>query len=195
MRCTRRFTLRQKQWTANRADELLTGRQGQVKGLGKGNVQTILKDYGITRILAEEGGRTSRGSIGNMHKYVAFLNEGNYTNEELVMIEEWWVHQVRNFFAGKPMVLRLDAGKSMRSAVRELMNQATKRQEEQPGNHIVGTVMQHIVGAKLTLILTSPPKMHGASVADSATDRDGDFIVEDVVIHVTSAPSEALIRK
>ena len=37
--------------------------------------------------------------------------------------------------------------------------------------------------------------MHGASVADEVSGRDGDFILEDVVIHVTSAPTEALIRK
>ena len=40
--------------------------EGQVKGLGKGSVQAILADYGITRVLAEEGGRTSRGSLGNI---------------------------------------------------------------------------------------------------------------------------------
>lgn len=177
------------------SEDLLTNRQGQVKGLGKSNVQSILKDYGITRVLAEEGGRTSRGSIGNMQSYVAFLNKGQYSRQQMEEIEAWWVDQIRKFFAGKPMVLRIDAGKSMREAVRELMRQAEKRQEEQPGNHVVGTVMQHLVGAKLTLLLENPPEMHGASVADTVSDRDGDFIVEDVVIHVTSAPSEALIRK
>ena len=177
------------------AQELLTGRQGQVKGLGKSNVQAILEDYGITRVLAEEGGRTSRGSIGNMQNLVAFLNDGNFSKEQLAEIETWWIDQVRLFFAGKPMVFRLDAGKSMRTAIRELMSQAEKRQVEQPGNHIVGTVMQHLVGAKLSLILPTPPKMHGASVADAVSERDGDFIIEDVIIHVTSAPSEALIRK
>lgn len=46
-------------------ETLRTGKEGQVKGLGKGRVQNILKDHGITRVLAEEGGRTSRGSLGN----------------------------------------------------------------------------------------------------------------------------------
>ena len=55
--------------------KLLTDKQGQVSGLSKSNVQAILKDYGITQILAEEGGRTSRGSIGNMQKYVEFLGK------------------------------------------------------------------------------------------------------------------------
>ncbi len=111
------------------------------------------------------------------------------------MIEQTSKEQMQKSLQGKPMVLRLDAGKSMRTAVRELMKQAEKKQEAQPGYHVVGTVMQHLVGAKLTLILPKPPEMHGASVADAVSDREGDFIVEDVVIHVTSAPSEALIRK
>ena len=174
---------------------LLTGKQGQVRGLGKASVQAILKEYGIMRVLAEEGGRTSRGSIGNMQKYVEFLNQEQFSASQLVEIEDWWIQQVKTFFAGKPMAFRMDAGKSMRSAVRELMQQAEKRQSEQPGNHIVGTVMQHLVGAKLALILPEPPKMHGASVADAVSERDGDFIVGDVIVHVTSAPSEALIRK
>ncbi|WP_121494465.1 DUF4928 family protein, partial [Pseudomonas aeruginosa] len=55
-------------------DELLTEAGGQVHGLGRGAVQTVLARHGITRVLAAEGGRTSRGSISNMREYVAFLN-------------------------------------------------------------------------------------------------------------------------
>ena len=177
------------------ADALLTDNHGQVKLLGKAAVQNILRDHGIERVLAEEGGRTSRGSVGNMQRYVAFLNDLNPSQVELKEIEEWWIDRVRAFFAGKPMVLRFDNAKSMRSAIRDLIEQATKRQAEMPGTTFVGTVLQHLVGAKLSLILPTPPEMHGASVADEVSGRDGDFILEDVVIHVTSAPTEALIRK
>ena len=177
------------------ADALLTDNHGQVKLLGKAAVQNILRDHGIERILAEEGGRTSRGSVGNMQRYVAFLNDLNPSQDDLKEIEEWWIDRVRAFFAGKPMVLRFDNAKSMRSAIRDLIEQAIKRQAEMPGTTFVGTVLQHLVGAKLSLILPTPPEMHGASVADEVSGRDGDFILEDVVIHVTSAPTEALIRK
>lgn len=177
------------------ADALLTDNHGQVKLLGKAAVQNILRDHGIERVLAEEGGRTSRGSVGNMQRYVAFLNDLNPSQAELKEIEEWWIDRVRAFFAGKPMVLRFDNAKSMRSAIRDLIEQATKRQTEMLGTTFVGTVLQHLVGAKLSLILPAPPEMHGASVADEVSGRDGDFILEDVVIHVTSAPTEALIRK
>jgi hypothetical protein len=38
---------------------------------GPGNTaeQSILQRHGTTRVLASEGGRTSRGSIGNMREY------------------------------------------------------------------------------------------------------------------------------
>src|SRR4051812_35120667 len=54
--------------------KLVTEGGGQVLGLGRGAVQGVLKRHGIERILAAEGGRTSRGSLGNMREYVVFLN-------------------------------------------------------------------------------------------------------------------------
>lgn len=175
---------------------LLTEGGGQVVGLGKSAVQSILKDYGIERVLAEEGGRTSRGSVGNMKKYVDFLNT-QYTQGgiDLEKVEAWWIECVRKYFAGKPFVLRFDASKSLRAVIRDLLTQAKKRQEQDNGSTFVGTMLQHLVGAKLNLLLDTPIKHHGANVADDASGREGDFIVEDVAIHVSTSPSEALIRK
>ena len=45
-------------------ETLRTDKEGQVKGLGKGRVQNILKAHGITRVLAEEGGRNTGTSDG-----------------------------------------------------------------------------------------------------------------------------------
>ena len=53
---------------------MVTDKEGQVKGLGASVIRKILKEYGITRTLAEEAGRTSRGSMGLMTRYVALLN-------------------------------------------------------------------------------------------------------------------------
>ena len=176
-------------------ETILTGNRGQVSVLGKSNVQRILGDYGITRVLAEEGGRTNRGNMGLTEKYVSFLNANNFSKKDLRQIEEWWVGKVREFFAGKPLQMKLDPSKSMRALIRELIALAEKRQAQNRGSTIVGTVLQHLVGAKLTLLLPEAPEMHGASVADAVSDRSGDFILDDVVIHVTSAPGEAVIRK
>lgn len=58
-------------------DALVTGGGGQVLGLGRSAVQSILNRHGIERVLAAEGGRTSRGSLKNMRHYVAFLNDAH----------------------------------------------------------------------------------------------------------------------
>jgi hypothetical protein len=178
------------------ADDLLAESGGQVVGLGKSQVQSILKDHKITRVLAEEGGRTSRGSVGRMRDYVSFLNAlGGKGNADLAAIEKWWVSKVRQHFASKPFLLRFDPSKSLRSIVSDLLGQAQKRQQESSGATFVGTVLQHLVGAKLDLLLQGKIEHHGASVADQASGRPADFIVEDVAIHVTTTPTEAVIRK
>lgn len=110
-------------------------------------------------------------------------------------MEKWWVDRVQEHFAAKPLVFKLDSSKSVRAAIRDLIQQAEKRQEEMHGATIVGAILQHLVGAKLSILLPNPPQMFGASVADAVSDRAGDFVFEDVVIHVTTAPMEALFRK
>ncbi|MDH4226435.1 MAG: DUF4928 family protein [Deltaproteobacteria bacterium] len=177
-------------------DELLTDGGGQVMGLGKAAVQSILKDYGVERVLAEEGGRTSRGSVGNMKQYVDFLNELHAINPiDFEQLEAWWVERVKDFFSSKPFTLGFDASKSFRTIIRDLLTQAEKRQAELSGSTFVGTMLQHLVGAKLNLLLDTAPQHRGASVADNASGKDADFRIDDVAIHVTTAPTEALIRK
>ncbi len=178
-------------------DILLTDKAGQVAGLSKSTVQKILADYQITKILAEEAGRTSRGNIDNMRKYVAFLNDADARGlGDLKKIEKWWAGKVSDFFASHPFKLKMDQAKSLRSIIGDLLEQALKRQRETSGTMYMGTMLQHLVGAKLQLITPSGSiSHHGASVADSPTNRDGDFLIEQSAIHVTTAPSEALIRK
>ena len=176
---------------------LITDNKGQVLGLGKTAVQAILGEHGITRVLAEEGGRTSRGSLGNMQDYVGFLNalheEGLADTEA---IEAWWAARVRDFFTAQPFTLRYDTSKSLRAIVRDLLAQAIKRQKDNPGTMYAGAVLQHLVGAKLALVLPEGAvSNNGFSVADAVTNRSGDFIIDEVIIHVTTAPGEALMRK
>ncbi|MBV9385804.1 MAG: DUF4928 family protein [Chroococcidiopsidaceae cyanobacterium CP_BM_ER_R8_30] len=123
------------------ARQFVTQKQGQVLGLGKSAVQAILKDYGITRVLAEEGGRTSRGSMGNMLAYVAFLNRLNERNMiDFQEIEQFWITKVLDYFASKPFTIRLDPSKSLQAVVRDLLAQAHQRQAESPGSTYVGAL-------------------------------------------------------
>jgi len=178
-----------------RFEDMKTPGTGQIRLLGVQRVQAILSDYGIKRILAKEGGRTSRGNMGLCEKYTTFLNDHNYTADQLKEIELWWIRRVRNYFAGSPLVLKMDAAKSMRAIVRELLAMAETRQAEERGSTIVGTIIQHLVGAKLSMVLPTAPEMHGANVADDFSSRHGDFEFEDVVIHVTTAPGEPVLTK
>ena len=179
-------------------ETLRTQKEGQVSGLGKGRIQSILKDYGITRVLAEEGGRTSRGSLGNASDYSAFLNRLHKDGAaDLPRIEKWWIDRVQDYFSGKPFTLKFDPSKSLRSIIGDLLAQAMKRQKDNPGTTYAGIVLQHLVGAKLDLILPEEKRAahYGACVADAPTSRAGDFVFDGAAVHVTTAPSEALIRK
>jgi len=179
------------------ADNFLAPQGGQVAGLGRGAVQAILADHGIDRVLAEEGGRTSRGSILKMRVYVEFLNElAEKQLLDFAAIEEWWIGRVKEFFRSKPFGLKVDPSKSIRSIVADLIEAAFARQRECPGVMTAGAVLQHLVGAKIETALPDANVEHkGFSVADAPAGRKGDFLIGDTAIHVTTAPSEAMIRK
>lgn len=178
-------------------ETLVTEGKGQVLGLGKARVQSILKEYGITKVLAEEGGRTSRKSLNNMYDYVAFLNGLHQDGiADLSKIESWWVERILEYFAAQPLVLKFDASKSFQTVVADLIQQAFKRQKDNPGTQYVGAMLQHLVGAKLALIMGDDRiEHHGFSVADAVSGRAGDFTIDNVIIHVTTSPGEALIQK
>lgn len=181
-----------------RADELITEGGGQVLGLGKGAVQGILAKHGITRVLAAEGGRTSRGSINKMRQFVALINNLHDRGlADLDAVEAFWIERVHEFFAGKPFKIRLDASRSLRSVVRDVITQAEERQRAaQSGTYYAGAVMQHLVGAKLDCALGEGFITHNSfSSADAPTGRAGDFLVGDVAVHVTTSPGEALLDR
>lgn len=179
------------------SDDWLTGKKGQVAGLGGGILSSILKDHGITRTLSSEGGRTSRGNMDRMVVFVDFLNKLFARGLlDLPAIETYWAKRIEVYFDSKPFVFKLDSSQSLRSSVKDLFAQAIARQKEVRGTMYAGAVMQHLVGAKLDLIKPGEQVKHnGFSTADAPTARSGDFLIDDVCIHVTTAPGEPLIKK
>lgn len=170
---------------------------GQIRGLSKAAVQSILRDYGVTRTLAQEAGRTSRGSVGLMKDYIFLLND-LYAGQllDLDAIEQWWVDRVRDYFASMPLRLKYDDSKSIQALFEDLFQQVRRREEDDVGATYLGTVLQHLVGEKVELSLPNVKLEHfGASVADHSTKRAGDFQIDRTVIHVTTMPSESLIEK
>ena len=148
---------------------------------GGGNLKKILKEHGITQQLSAEGGRTSRGSMGLMIKYVEFLNVWNTEESfDLIVVEDFWAEQVREYFRNQPFVLTADTSKTIGANLNELFEQAKKRQKQNPGTQYLGIVSFEI---------------HGASVADAPTDRNGDFVINNMIIHCTTMPGALLIEK
>lgn len=180
-----------------RPNELLTAGGGQVKGAGAAAVRKILTRHGIDAILAKEGGRTSRGNLGHMYRYVDLLNDLDRDGlVDLVAIEEFWVAKVRDVLAAKPFKLKLDPNRGLRSVIRDLLTQAILRQKSARGRTDTGAVLQHLVGAKLARVIQPGSIQHNSySTADAPTARQGDFEVGDTVVHVTTAPGSAVIAR
>lgn len=176
------------------SNDFKTEKEGQVAGLGGGNLKKILKDHGITQQLSAEGGRTSRGSMGLMINYVDFLNAQK--SVDFTAAEAFWAEQVREYFRNQPFILTADTSKTIGSNLDELFEQAKKRQKQNPGTQYLGTVLQHLVAAKLCLIMPEGSfEIHGASVADAPTARSGDFVINKTIIHCTTSVGDLLINK
>jgi Domain of unknown function (DUF4928) len=176
---------------------LLTEGGGQVSGLSGATVDRILVDHGVDRSIGTEVGRTSRGTPKAARVYCEWLNrEGASAAVDLLAVERWWAARMRELLATKPFNLSFDQSRTLRSALASILEQARQRQRDAQGMMLTGTVLQHLVGAKLDLALPALKIVHhGASVADGVSARSGDFLVGDVAIHCTTAPSEALLRK
>ena len=174
-------------------DDYVTGNGGQVAGIGSANLRRILKEHGITRQLASEGGRTSRGSLGLMRDYAELINSLE-APVDFQSIEEYWIERVRVYFASLPLKLVADPSRSLTDSIDSLIAQAKKREQESRGATYVGTVLQHLVAAKLQLLMPSV-ELHGASEADDQTGREGDFVVGNTAIHCTTAPGDLLMEK
>lgn len=172
---------------------------GRVAGLSKARVQSILASHGESRLLSSAGGRTNRGNTPSVRGYCHFLNDSPFVQEtNLGEIEEWWVDRVRVFFEAKPLRLNLEPGRTVESIISDLLKQARTRQRDQKGATLAGTVLQHLIGAKLEIVLgNKAPALahHGASVADAPTARTGDFIINRTSIHVTLTPGDDVIAK
>ncbi len=96
----------------------------------------------------------------------------------------------------RTLEFHFDTGKSLRANINDLLEQANELQATGGGTNYVGAMLQHLVGAKLDIVLGQGKlHHHGFSVADHSTDRKADYQVEAVAIHVTTHPTEALVRK
>ena len=72
--------------------------------------------------------------------------------------------------------LEFDESRSVEHAISHLFRQAEDLQKQGGGSNYVGALLQHLVGAKLDMVLgEGKVSHHGSSVADGPTARSGDF--------------------
>lgn len=88
------------------------------------------------------------------------------------------------------------SGSSVQQIVRDLISQADARQTEAGGTMVTGTVLQHLVAAKLEVALGErlAATQYGAKTSD-VQGRGGDFVLGDTVIHVSTAPGYPLLSR
>ena len=174
-----------------------TPQRGQVAKLGGSKLKKVLESHGIAQKLAKEAGRTSRGTMELMFRYVSFLNAWHAEGTlDLSQVEDFWAEQIREFFRNEPFTLNADASRTVSANLKELFLQAKKRQSENPGTQYLGIMLQHLTAAKLCVIMPDNSfEIHGASVADAPTGREGDFVLNSTIIHCTTMPGTALIEK
>lgn len=94
------------------------------------------------------------------------------------------------------ITLRHEPSKSISNIISDLLAQAIKRQQVNPGKTHAGAVLYHLVWAKLALIF--PPDAvihHGLSIADAGSGCSGELVIGDTIFHCTTAPTEALLQK
>lgn len=176
----------------------LTANGTRVSGLSGSAVNSILREHGVTRSLGTEVGRTSPMSAVHMRTYVSELNRlAGRGVVDLEAVERFWVARVVDYFAQKPLSLRFDPAASVQSIVISIVAEAEERQQQAGGTALVGTVLQHLVGAKLEQALGEQITIthHSANMSDEEHGRGGDFDIGDTAIHVTARPGEGLIAK
>ena len=179
------------------SDKLLTPQGASVSGLSGKAANKIFARHGIEAFFGTESGRTSRGMPAKMNSFVEFLNTLSTEDSfDIIKVQAWWVDRAHKFFLDQPFTINFDEAKAVQAVFSELLQKAIERQRKVPGTTYVGTVLQHLVGAKLATISDEIViEHHSASSADAPTARSGDFIINETVIHVTTSPSEYLIKK
>ena len=89
-----------------------------------------------------------------MEVYVGALNDLHQAAAlDLDAALAWWIQKVRAHFASEGPRFQFDPGKSLRSNIENLLNQARALQSDSGGTNYVGAMLQHLVGAKLDVVL------------------------------------------
>ena len=96
----------------------------------------------------------------------------------------------------KPFFLSVSKSETITKSINVLFDQIRIKQKNNPETIFFDTIVRCLVAATLSVILSLDKLyIYSASVADSQTDRSGDFVISNTILHCTTAPGEPLIQK
>ncbi len=170
--------------------------KNQVRTSGE-KIRKILQRFGVTKILAAEGGRTTRGTRPAAEALVTLLNHesslGSLSPAELGEVADamqaWLASKANDYFNRQRLEVDVDITKTAAVVVGNILTAAKER-----GN--AGPVAQHLVGAKLQMRYPDVSvENRSFTTADQQLGRPGDFVIGGTVFHVTVSPMPGLIDK
>ncbi|MCD6328734.1 DUF4928 family protein [bacterium] len=183
-----RFTLK--------LEDHCTPGKGQLSGISRGALKTILASFGETRAFVSEAGRTNRGNHDRIYRMLRALEEShlNEIDEDdrnilLEHLQRFLVEKISEYHNSERLIVVYDKSKTTWHIVRSLLAAACAKGKE-------GQVAEYLVGAKLQLRFPDE-KIENicSSAADEQRGRPGDFLMRETVFHVTVAPHSEVCRR
>ena len=165
----------------------------QITGLGRGQTSKILERFGEERTFLQEGGRTNRGTRGNISPLLDALAPlaldalpPSDRNAILIEMQRWLVEKkVSEYFNRERVKFDFFPEQTAWQTVHDILAAAKAAGKE-------GQVSQYLVGAKLALRFPDEEVRNDLySTSDAQSGLHGDFALGSTVFHVTVAPMPA----
>lgn len=168
----------------------------QISGISGIALKKVLAQFGEKRRHISEGGRTNRGTPGNIENMLDALRKLNLDRlsaeqrREIISKMQWFlVDKVSEFFSRKRLEIIYDPYISTWQSINNLLLKAREANKE-------GPVAEYLVGAKLQLRFPNIQIRNSSfSTADDQSGQPGDFLVGDTTFHVTISPMYGVYEK
>lgn len=170
--------------------------KSQIAGAGGAAQKKILAQFGETRPLLSEGGRTNRGLRGDIKAMLDTLSKAGLQQHAALErtgiindLQRFLVAKVQEIHSRERLKVIFDRAQSSYEFVRLILAAARAAGKQ-------GAVAEYLVGAKLQLRFPEIPIDNKISSAgDQQRGKLGDFRIGDTVFHITNAPGPLLYEK
>ena len=162
----------------------------QLKNATAANVQKILAEFGESRLLVKEGGRTNRGLVKSLTPLLRNMRKAGLHNlslkERNAVLREmqaFLAEKAKDELNAKKITFAYRKGMTSREVIGGILAEAAKRKK-------AGEIAEYLIGAKLALRFPNQSiRNTSASAADEQTAEPGDFKIHDSVFHATVSPN------